>query len=258
MRSRGSLALVALVALLATGVGSSGCTRSREAQARRDSSAPPAAVVLTSADILAITTVPVDGDDPVLVVAGNPNVHRPIIHLHGMCEKPRGNLEAWGSVAREHGTIIALVGDVPCPDRPGGTKWTDDAAKIDARVGTAIAAVNAARRMSLDASEVVVVGESMGAARAEALARENPDRYTRLVLIGSPQTASPTNLRSARAVANLAGENEPQQRAKAATRALANAGVAAQFWELPGATHGQYGPDGERIMSEAIAFVASR
>jgi pimeloyl-ACP methyl ester carboxylesterase len=253
----GSLALITVTTLVA--LVTPGCTRATEARATADGAAPPASAQRAQAqESVAISTVPVAGDDPVLVVAGNPSVHRPIVHLHGMCERPRANLEAWGAVARDHGTIIALVGDVPCPEKAGATKWSDDAEKIDERIDAAIDAVNMAKGNRLDTSEIVLVGESMGAARAELLAREIPDRYTRLVLIGSPQTASPANLRSARAVANLAGEKEPQQRAKEATRALASAGLAARFWELPGATHGQYGPDGERIMSEAIAFVATR
>jgi hypothetical protein len=44
----------------------------------------------------------------------------------------------------------------------------------------------------------------------------------------------------------------------AGTRALEEAGMATRFWELPGATHGQYGPEGERIMREAVAFVIAR
>ena len=44
---------------------------------------------------------------------------------------------------------------------------------------------------------LVLIGESMGAARAEALAARFPERYTRLVLVGSPETPSPDDLRSA-------------------------------------------------------------
>jgi pimeloyl-ACP methyl ester carboxylesterase len=243
------LALFAAVLALAL-------TRTHDARAQ----AQPAQAPQTS-------TVDVPGDKPVVVVPGPRGVTRPIVHLHGMCEEPHRNLEAWGGVAREHGTIIALVGDVPCAASGGsaastsgapGTKWSDDAKKNDARIEAAIAAVNLARSTSLDAREVLLVGESMGAARAESLARINPQRYSRLVLIGSPRVVAPANVRSARAVANLAGEREPTQNAKQATRALAQAGIASEYFELSGAKHGEYGPDGERIVAEAIRFVTSR
>lgn len=240
-----SALVLALAPLLALG-----CGRSREAQAQ------PAPV--QAAERGEPTAVDVAGDKPVLVVPGNPSVRRPIVHLHGMCENPRANIDAWAGVAKDQGTIVALVGDMPCPDGSGQTKWTDDATKLDARISAAIAAVNAAKGTTLDIKEVLVVGESMGAARAESLAKANPARYSRLVLVGSPQVVSPSNVRNVRAVANLAGDREPQQMAKQATRELTRAGIDAQFFELTGAAHGEYGANGERTMAAAIAFVASR
>ena len=56
-------------------------------------------------------------------------------------------------------------------------------------------------------SEIVLIGESMGAARAESLAARAPLRYGRLVLVGSPQIPSPKNLPKVRAVAALAAEH---------------------------------------------------
>jgi len=192
------------------------------------------------------------------VVEGNPSVHRPIVHLHGMCADPKEDLDAWGSIAKEHGTIIAVMGDVACQGQPGRLRWTSDAAAIDRRIEATVRAVSAARGLSLDTSEMIVIGESMGAARAELLASKFPDKYTRLVLVGSPQTPSPQNLKAVRAVANLAGEKEDQAAMRAGTRALENVGTPTRFWEIPGAIHGEYGRDGERIMSEALSFVSSR
>ena len=39
---------------------------------------------------------------------------------------------------------------------------------------------------------------------------------------------------------------------------LEKAGLKARFWELDDATHGTYGPNGARSMSEAVAFVVGR
>jgi len=249
-RSLGVVTVVALGAVVALG----GCAKPKQAQAQGDvAPAPP------REGEGQITNVEVPGDKRALVVVGNASVHRPIVHLHGMCGSPREDLEAWGpSVAREHGTVIAVSGDVPCPDKPGMMKWSENAEKHDARILAAIDAVNASRGLQLDKNEVLLVGESMGAARAELLGSTFPERYPRLVLVGSPQTPSPENLRGVRAVANVAGEKEQQKMMKEGARVLGAAGKPTQFWELPGATHGQYGPEGSRIMSEAIGFVATK
>lgn len=230
-----------------------GCSKVQKARADADAVAKPRAAVGERA------TVDVPNDKDVLVVIGKPDVKRPIVHLHGMCGSPKSDLDAWGStVAKDHGTIIAVTGDVPCPGQPGLFQWSSDADELDARISAAIDAVNAARSLDLDKNEVLLVGESMGASRAELLATKKPERYPRLVLVGSPQTPSPQNLAGVRAVANLAGEKEGQAAMKNGARALSAAGKASQFWELPGAVHGEYGPEGARIMSEAVAFVATR
>jgi pimeloyl-ACP methyl ester carboxylesterase len=182
------------------------------------------------------------------------------VYLHGMCADPREDLEAWGGLAGQYGTVVALAGDTPCgPDKPSGrTSWTSDVEAIDRRIVEALSIVNgSALAPPLDASEVVLIGESMGAARAEALARKFDQRYRRLVLVGSPQVPSAQNLGRARAVATLAGELEGQEKMKQGARVLEQAGLRTQFWELPGATHGRYGPDGERVMSQAVAFVTA-
>lgn len=183
---------------------------------------------------------------------------RPIVFLHGMCADPQEDIDAWGGAVEQHGTIVTVMGDVDCPDKPGMLKWSTDAAAIDARIDAALKSTGDARGLHLDSKDMIVIGESMGAARAELLASKYPDKYTRLVLVGSPQTPSPKNLHGAKAVANLAGEKEEQATMKQGTRALEAAGTPSRFWELPAATHGEYGPEGKRIMSEALGFVAAR
>lgn len=244
------LAIGALSILLAVS-GCAGCAK-KEAQAQSGEAIPP-----SRGEGIAKVDVPGEARDP-YVVDGNPSVRRPIVYLHGMCGDPKEDLDAWGNIAKQHGTIIAVMGDVACPDKPGRLKWSTDASAIDARIDAAVKSVSEARGLRLEPSEVVVIGESMGAARAELLATKFPDKYTRLVLVGSPQTPSPENLKGVKAVANLAGEKERQSMMKQGTRALEGAGTPTRFWELPEATHGNYGPEGERIMNEALGFVATR
>ena len=240
-----------VVGALLLGLAGFGCAK-KEAQAQSGEAVPPA-----RGEGIAKVDVPGEPRDP-YVVAGNPSVRRPIVYLHGMCGDPKEDLDAWGNIAKQHGTIVAVMGDVPCPDKPGRLKWSTDASAIDARIEAAVKATADSRGQPLEPSEMIVIGESMGAARAELLATKFPDKYTRLVLVGSPQTPSPQNLKGAKAVANLAGEKERQSMMKQGTRALETAGTPTRFWELPEATHGNYGPEGERIMNEALGFVATR
>jgi pimeloyl-ACP methyl ester carboxylesterase len=226
------------------------CKSPPEAKAEADASSQ----TRTSSAVV-VANVEVPSDHAVRVVEGRPDDRRVLVYLHGMCADPKEDLDAWGIVAKEHGTIIALTGDVPCPEKPGRRKWSDDIATIDARITSAIDSASARRPEKLDASDVVVIGESMGAARAESLATKFPARYPRLVLVGSPQKPNAQNLKGAKAIANVAGEKEMQGNMRAGARALENAGLPSRFFLLPEATHGNYGPEGVRVMDEAIRFV---
>src|SRR5690349_15657850 len=118
------VAIGALLLLLAL---PSGCAK-KEAQAQAQSGTaqtPPPTAVRTDE----------------LVVRGNPSVRRPIVHLHGMCADPKEDLDAWGNIAKDHGTIIAVKGDVPCPDKPGRLKWSNDAAAIDSKIESTVKSV---------------------------------------------------------------------------------------------------------------------
>lgn len=200
-----------------------------------------------------IETVPVPGDREVEVVAGNR--HRPVVFLHGMCSEARPSVESFAESVVQYGTIVALEGDAPCPS---GASWTKDPVAIDARVNAAIDAVNAKLGIALDKNETIVIGESMGASRAIALASQFPSKYRRIVLVGGPETPSAQQLARAKAVALLAGEKEPQEKMRRGATELERAGVDARFWLLPDATHGTYGSNGERIMGEVVAFVTSK
>lgn len=208
----------------------------------------------------AVQTVDVENDRAALVVVGEgARRERPIIHLHGMCTEARSDLEAWSATVREYGTIVALEGDLPCGTGTTagltGRTWSQDAGALDRRIAAAIAAVRAVRVAELDATEIIVVGESMGATRATALAARAHDKYTRLVLIGAPERLAPERLATTKAIAVLAGENEPHDVPQQNFEALEAAGLKTRFWTLTGADHGEYGPSGAATMGEALAFV---
>ncbi|MBX3227857.1 MAG: hypothetical protein KIT84_22875 [Labilithrix sp.] len=207
----------------------------------------------------AIETVDVVSDRAVVVVAGDgEEARRPIVHLHGTCSEARTDIEGWSAVARGYGTIVALEGDTPCADGVGGRTWQSDAAALDQRVDAAIEAVRSVRGLPLDAGEVLVVADSAGALSALALAARAPAKYTRLVLIGIPATPPAYELDAVRAIAVLASDREPQDKARRAMESFAQARITTRLWTLAGASHGDYGLGGARTIGEALAFVTQR
>ena len=56
-------------------------------------------------------------------------------------------------------------------------------------------------------------------------------------------------------MATLAGQNDVQQPMREGAEALSKAGVRARFFLLPKARHGQYGPEGERVLGETFAWL---
>jgi pimeloyl-ACP methyl ester carboxylesterase len=251
---------VRFYAALLLGAGVMGCKKTPPNGALPGASATTQSAELVAPALLparsrTIETVDVMNDRPVLVVPGE--TARPIIYLHGMCADAEPDLESWASSVSAYGTIIALSGDAPCANRPGQRTWSKDASLLDRRIAEAIGAVARAKNTKLDASEILLIGESMGASRAIGLASRFPAKYARLVLVGGPETPAQTQLGGAKAIALLAGEREPQDKMQNGALGLARAGLNARFWELTDATHGTYGSDGARTMGEAVAFVSA-
>jgi pimeloyl-ACP methyl ester carboxylesterase len=238
------LALVAALAALP-----SLCARAPESE--RIATAPPAAssaLAPALAETPRVEAVPVEGDLDAFAVRGVRRHALSVVFLSGLCTHPGGYLSAFPWTAVEHGDAIAVQGDVPC----GGAfrKWSYDVAKTDRRIGAAF------RAAGLDEpSEVTLIGYSQGADIAERLAARFPAKYTRLVLIASPVDANPAHLRHARAVLFGIGERESHARAKAGVAAMAAADVPTAWFVFPGARHGSLGPDAQRVMGDALAWL---
>lgn len=205
----------------------------------------------------AVETVDVEGDRAAIVVVGDGDkAKRPIVHLHGTCAVARTNVESWASVARAHGSIVALEGDTACPDGIGGRTWRADPAAIEQRIDAALDAVRAVRGVPLERDQVVIVADDIGAMSALALAARAPARFSRLVLNALPDAAPAYELQGVKAVAVLATDREPQDKARRSSEALSAAKIASRLWTLPGATHSDYGLSGARIIGDALAFVS--
>lgn len=200
-----------------------------------------------------VTEVEVPGDRSLLVIHGAPEDERAIVYLHGMCTKPDGDAKALAPLAERHGTFVFLKADAACGD---GAQWTQVIADIDARVGEALRVVKEERRGALATDRVTVVGYSMGATRAEALAGWRPQAYPRVVLVGGPNPPTPEKLQGAAGVATVAGTRDRQDLMEGGARGLSAAGIRSRFFTIPDAAHGEYGPSGVKTMDEVLAFVA--
>jgi predicted esterase len=203
-----------------------------------------------------ITQLAVAGDKPIEVIRAPDGVRRVVVYLHGRCEKTDITSHEWTSDASKVAHLILLQGDGACP----GTayhEWTRDLGVVDARIEAAIAALGAAIPGKIDSNSLVIAGYSEGAKRAESLGGRRPDRYTRVILIGAPEAPSVAELGKARVVVTMAGEKDRHDLMLLGVSTLQAAKVPAKFMVLPGTDHGFFGPQGGRVMREAIEYIAS-
>jgi predicted esterase len=190
-----------------------------------------------------------DESPPTFVMRGAPKGKARMVFLHGMCGHGLGYAQSFQWTASKRGTLIAPQGDRPC----GGpwAQWSGDIDALDARIVAAFRALG--HEGAID--DVLLMGYSQGASRAEAMARKWPERYTRLILIAAPTAASPRGLGSLRGALMMAGERDRQDLMKAGMRAMLGAGVPSTFMVIPEATHGSMGPTPEKTMGAALDWL---
>jgi predicted esterase len=190
-------------------------------------------------------------DPPLFVMRGGPRGTSPIVFLHGMCGHGLGYAQSFQFSAARKGLLMAPQADVKCGRGPWA-KWSGDVNALHARIESGF------RALGVDALEdVLVIGYSQGATRAEQLARKWPERYTRLILMGAPQATSARGLERLRGAVMMAGERDRKDLMKTGARALTAAGVPAVFQIIPEATHGAMGPVPEKTMGEALDWLWS-
>ncbi len=195
---------------------------------------------------------PLEGSTPpVFVLRGGPLGPQKLVFLHGMCGHGLGYAQSFQRTAAKWGTLIAPQADVPCGGGPWA-RWSKDVAALHRRITEAFRALGHTEPIR----DVIVIGYSQGATRAEALAREYPDVYTRLVLMGGPYAAKPAGLEALRGAVAMAGERDRRDLMQASARSLAKAGVPATFLLIPEATHGSMGPHPEETMDEMLTWLS--
>jgi predicted esterase len=187
---------------------------------------------------------------PIFVLRGGVRGPEKLVFLHGMCGHGLGYAQSFQLTAAKHGTLIAPQADVPCDNGPGA-RWSKDIAQLDARITDAFHQLGHAEPVR----DMVVIGYSQGATRAESLARAYPERYTRLVLMGGPYAAKAPGLGALRGAVAMAGDRDRLDLMKASARTLEAAGVPARFMLIPDAPHGSMGPRPEQTMDEMLVWL---
>jgi len=200
------------------------------------------------------TRVAIPNDRDVHVYHAPADQVRALVYLHGVCGNVRA-VRSWVDRALTFGTLIELVGDSPCAGRPGRFAWKAPVTSITDRVRVALEVVKAARAGLLDTDHVVLFGYSQGAARAEAMAHAAPRMFTHVVLGSPPTQPDPLLLATCESVVVLGGSEEDTRHLIDGVSALASAGIRARFVSLPGAAHGQYGPNAPEVIAGALAWL---
>lgn len=192
-----------------------------------------------------------EGDLPAYIARGARVHRRAMVFLAGMCTHPGGYVMAFQHVAAARGDLVGLQGDVSCAGDGAMRMWSYDLAKLDRRIDAAFVA------SGLPApDEILVIGYSQGAERAERLMERWPKKYTRAILIASPLTPSPTRLRGAAGIILMAGSFDiSQARMRGAVAPLVKAGIPARYAVIPKAHHGEFGDTPEDTMRAALDFV---
>jgi pimeloyl-ACP methyl ester carboxylesterase len=184
------------------------------------------------------------------VMRGEPHGRERLVFLHGMCGHALGYAQSFQFSAARWGALIAPQGDRVCGKGPWAL-WSGDIDTLDARIVAAFRALGEPDPIE----DIVAMGYSQGATRAEALARRYPKRYTRLVLLGAPTATRGSGLRALRGAVMMAGERDRQDQMKAGVPALTAIGVPCTFIEIPEATHGAMGPTPEKTMGLALEWL---
>lgn len=177
----------------------------------------------------------------------------PIIYLHGRCGDPKA-FTAFARAASNIGTLVSFVGDQACADG-ARFKWSGDVVNLDKRITRTLAHVGKELHLELGDGPRIAMGYSQGSLMAEALGTRFPERYPRVVLIGGPRAPKDHSLEKSQAILLMAGDKDARLHLRAASADFKSRGKNANYVELPGARHGEYGEEAERVMAESFSWL---
>lgn len=214
------------------------------------SSAPPAPEELRPAQVERIA---IEGDEPASFVRARDGSTPRIIFLAGICTIGYAYLMSFPEAARAHGGALTLEGDRPCAGYPDFRSFSGDADKQEKRIEVALAAMMGGE-VAVPEGGFTLVGYSLGATIAERMSHKWPDRYPRVVVIGSPMDPNVELLSKARAVATMSCSKDVPWRMKGALTSLRYRKIPAEYFEMPDCTHGNV-TEGDRVFGEAFAWL---
>lgn len=174
-----------------------------------------------------------------------------LVFLPGICSNGGAYLYGFAEAARAHGGAIAIDGDRPCGNSRDFSSITSDPDHEEPRILAALGAAGVANPQTQD---VILVGYSLGATLIENMVKRNPERYPRVILIGSPRDPRLDRLHGTKAVVTMSCALDIPGRMKNASKRLVAAGIASMYLEMPGCTHGNVA-EGDRIFNEAFSWL---
>lgn len=259
----GNVSRIGLVGLLAV-LGASGCRHEpapRGATHEGPRAPATAAATITSSDApppapepelpARVEHIAVPNDLTASIVRAGKDKAPLTLFFPGICSNANAYLQTFPEAAKKQGGVIAIEGDQPCGASGDYHTFTWDAARLHARVEKALAAAGVTE---LPKEGLTIVGYSQGASLAEQMAARWPDRYSRVVLIGSPTNPAPGNFVKTRGVVTMSCDRDVPARMKQAAAGLRRVGTPATYFEMPHCVHGNI-TDGERIFSDTFDWL---
>lgn len=197
-----------------------------------------------------VERIPVEGDLPASVVRA-PGGQPPLtVFLPGVCSNANAYVQTFPEAAQSQGGILAIEGDQPCGSGDYHTfSW--DAAKAHARIEKALVAAGVTE---IPREGLTIVGYSQGASLAEQMAARWPGRYSRVVLIGSPQDPAAGSFAKTRGVVTMSCDFDVPARMRTAASAMKRAGTPATYFEMPRCRHGNI-TEGERVFGATFDWL---
>jgi pimeloyl-ACP methyl ester carboxylesterase len=242
---------------LAVPVPSAGAPQLSSASAEQTPPSPaPAEPVHEPPAPAVVERIAVPGDSAASVVRGPGGAGGSpprIVFMPGLCSNAYAYLLAFPEAARAHGGVVAIDGDLPCgAPNSGFRSFSWDPVRQRARLEKALGAAGVT---TIPREGLTLVGYSAGAGIGELMVQRWPERYARVVLIGSPSDPSTTHLAEARGVVTMSCSRDVPGRMKDAARRLTAKGVPASYVEMPGCTHGNI-TEGDRVFDTAFDWLA--
>ena len=162
----------ALLALLSTLVG-----------ARADDIKPPA----QTSELVARSrwSLPVRGHGDAIAVSPAGDGPAPlIVILHGSWDRPEWICDMFVKVAPPHSWLLCLRGTLRAEKPPDGPRWTvGNTSETHTEINLAEDALRAIAPHRVGHGIALLVGFSKGASRARSLAKREPSRFPRLLLV---------------------------------------------------------------------------